>query len=139
MARTKQVKTKEFTFAVGRRSRAVARVRLFKGQGESTINDKLVGIYFPGAVMRAVWNKPFELTETEQKYYVTARVVGGGKNGQVEAVMLAIAKALAKLDAVKFRGVLKKAGLLTRDARKKERRKVGTGGKARRAKQSPKR
>ena len=73
------------------------------------------------------------------KYYVTVKVVGGGKKGQLGATVHGIARALAKLDADTLRAPLKKAGLLTRDSRVRERRKVGTGGKARRKKQSPKR
>jgi len=73
------------------------------------------------------------------KYYVTVKVVGGGKNGQLDAVVHGIARAFDKADREKFRPPLKRAGLLTRDARVRERRKVGTGGKARRKKQSPKR
>lgn len=132
-------KQKAYTFAVGKRKTSSARVRLFKGQGDSVINDQLIGKYFPGETMRIFWSKPFELTDTLGKFHITAKVVGGGRRSQLESVVKATARALSILDAAKFRMPLKKAGLLTRDDRKKERRKVGTGGKARRAKQSPKR
>ncbi|QQS38941.1 30S ribosomal protein S9 [Candidatus Woesebacteria bacterium] len=133
-----QLKQK-YTFAVGRRKTASARVRLFKGKDQSMVNDQPIGKYFPGKVMSEKWNKPFELTQTAGKYYVTVRVIGGGKNGQLDAVVNGIAKAFSKEDEEKFRTPLKLAGLLTRDARQRERRKPGTGGRARKQKQSPKR
>ncbi len=137
MARKKS--KKNYTYAVGRRKSATARIRLFKGKGENLVNDKKFADYFPGAVASRKWSLPFELTDTAGKYYVTVRVVGGGKKGQLEAVIHGIARAFSKLNKEKFRSPLKKSGLLTRDARVRERRKVGTGGKARRKKQSPKR
>jgi small subunit ribosomal protein S9 len=137
MARKKS--KKNYTYAVGRRKSASARVRLFKGKGESLVNGKKFADYFSGVVATRKWSLPFELTGTTGKYYVTVKVVGGGKKGQLEAVVHGIARAFSKLDKDKFRGPLKKSGLLTRDARIRERRKVGTGGKARRKKQSPKR
>lgn len=128
-----------YTYAVGRRRSASARVRLFKGKGENLVNDMSFDLYFPGRVNTSKWTKPLRLTETLESHYVTARVAGGGKHGQLEAVTHGIAKALNNLDVEKYRAVLKSAGLLTRDARVRERRKVNTGGKARRQKQSPKR
>ena len=83
--------------------------------------------------------KPFKLTDTEGNYFFTAKVAGGGKEGQIEAIIHGIARALVKLNAEKFRVILKKNNLLTRDPRVRLRRMVGTGGKARRKKQSPKR
>ncbi len=136
MPRKKKLK---YTYAIGRRRTASARVRLFKGKGESIVNGMLINKYFPGVLMESVWVKPFKLTDTKDKYYITVKVVGGGKNGQVDAVVLGIARALSLVDRENFRPPLKKAGLLTRDARVRERRKVGTGGRARRKKQSPKR
>lgn len=136
MARTKKAK---YIFAVGRRRRASARARLFKGRGESTVNGLPIEKYFPGEVNKALWQKPFVLTETEGKYYISAKVVGSGKRGQLEAVVLGISRAYSKADPEKFRAPLKKAGLLTRDSRARQRRMVGMGGKARRKKQSPKR
>lgn len=128
-----------YTYAVGRRRSASARVRLYKGKDQHEVNGKPIGEYFPGVIMKSKWEKPFELTDTLGKYFVTVKVVGGGKEGQLDAVVHGIARTLNELDREKYRISLKRAGLLTRDARKKERRKVGTGGKARRKKQSPKR
>lgn len=130
---------KDYIYATGRRREASARVRLYKGNSESTVNGIVIGKYFPGKVRALAWQKPFVLTSTSGKFYVTVKVAGGGKNGQLEAVVHAIAKAFVAADSDKYRAALKKAGLLTRDARKKERRMVGTGGKARKQKQSPKR
>lgn len=132
-------KKTDYTYVTGRRKRASARVRLHKGNKENMVNDQVIGKYFPGDVARAAWMKPFDITGTAGKYFITVKVAGGGKDGQLEAVAHATAKAFVKLDTKKFRIDLKKAGLLTRDARKKERRMVGTGGKARKQKQSPKR
>jgi len=133
----KKVK-KDYIYAVGRRKTASARVRLHKGAGDSMVNDQLIGVYFPGKAFKTAWSKPFEVTKTTGKYHITVKVVGGGKNGQLEASVLGTARALSKVSD-EFRKLLKKEGLLTRDARERERRKVGTGGKARRKKQSPKR
>ncbi len=143
---------KDFIYAVGRRKAAVARVRLYKtikdgllwGQekiekGKVIVNEKPVGNYFSGEVMTAFFKEPFVATNTLDKYAVTVRVVGGGLKGQLEAALLGISRALSEIDKEKFRPILKKKGMLTRDARVRERRKVGTGGKARRQKQSPKR
>lgn len=128
-----------YTYAVGRRRSASARIRLFRGKADSTVNGKLVGKYFAGTSFEDKWLKPFMVIDEMNKFYFTAKVVGGGKKGQLDAVVLGISRALAKLEREKYRIPLKKAGLLTRDARVRERRKVGTGGKARRKKQSPKR
>jgi small subunit ribosomal protein S9 len=124
---------KPYTFAVGRRKSASARVRLFKGTGENMINGKKI-IEFLAQLAR-----PFKLTDTEGKYFFTAVVAGGGKEGQTEAIVHGIARAFVKLNPEKFRVTLKKNNLLTRDSRVRLRRMVGTGGKARRKKQSPKR
>jgi small subunit ribosomal protein S9 len=134
-----KVKPKKYIFTVGRRKEAVARVRLFKGKGETLVNGKKVQDYFPGSVPEVLWRMPFRLTETLEKYWGTVVVRGGGKQSQLEAVAHSLAKALVKANPEKFKESLKKAGLLTRDARTRERRKVGMGGKARRKKQSPKR
>lgn len=123
----------KYTFAVGRRKRASARVRLFKGVGENMINGKKI----VNNLLQLA--KPFKLTDTVGKFYFTAKVAGGGKEGQIEAIVHGISRALVKLNAEKFRITLKKNNLLTRDPRVRLRRMVGTGGKARRKKQSPKR
>jgi small subunit ribosomal protein S9 len=132
-------KKTDYTYTVGRRKSATARVRLFKGKNENRVNGELVGKYFPGKAMASRWQKPFELTKTMDKYFVTVKVVGGGKSGQLDAVVHGIARALVKASPEKFRTVLKKERFLTRDARVRERRMVGTGGRARKQKQSPKR
>ena len=135
----KRKTTKKYTYAAGRRKSSTARVRLFKGKNGSLVNDIPSEEYFPGKINQTKWTTPFELTDTLGKFYVTVKVIGGGKQGQLDACVHGIAKAFDSLDSEKYRQPLKKAGLLTRDARIRERRKVGTGGKARRAKQSPKR
>lgn len=149
--KTKTVK-KDFIFAVGRRREAVARVRLYPEtktnvmwgdieakKGEIWVNKKAATAYFNGDVAKAMLLEPFKVTNTLNRYITTVRVVGGGLAGQLDAVIHGIARALASLDTDKFHPILKKRGFLTRDARVRERRKVGTGGKARRKKQSPKR
>lgn len=130
---------KNYTFAVGRRKSSSARVRLFKGAGESLINGKKIEEIYKNKVASLILDKPFKLTDTIGKYFFTAKVAGGGKKGQIEAILHGIARAFVKLDQDKFRVILKKANLLTRDPRVRLRRMVGTGGKARRKKQSPKR
>ncbi|KKQ95892.1 MAG: 30S ribosomal protein S9 [Candidatus Woesebacteria bacterium GW2011_GWB1_43_14] len=133
-------KTKrDYIYAVGRRRSASARVRLYKGDKESLVNGILIGKYFPGESSYKIWSLPFELTGSLGKYFVTVKVVGGGKRGQLKAVVHGVARALSSVNPEKFRVPLKRAGLLTRDPRIRERRKVGTGGRARRKKQSPKR
>lgn len=130
---------KDYIYAVGRRKTASARVRLFRGKGETTVNGVSIAKYFTGDIHKDVWAKPFRVVDGVDKFYATVKVNGGGFNGRVDAVAHAIAKALAEIDKDNFRLLLKKAGLLRRDERVRERRKVGTGGKARRTKQSPKR
>ncbi|MBP7118522.1 30S ribosomal protein S9 [Candidatus Woesebacteria bacterium] len=129
---------KEYVYAVGRRRTASARVRVHKGTEESTVNGVVIGKYFGAAFLTSLWQKPFTTTNTIGKYYVTAKVSGGGKQGQLTAVMHGISRALAATNEA-FREPLKAADLLTRDSRIRQRRHVGTGGKARRKKSSPKR
>ena len=128
-----------FTYAIGRRKESSTRVRLFSGKGENLVNGKKEGEYFQGQVFLKRLLIPFEITDSVGKYYYTARIIGGGRNGQLEALTLGLSRALAKVSPDKFKFMLKKAGLLTRDSRARLRRMVGTGGKARREKQSPKR
>lgn len=128
-----------YIYADGKRKTSSARVRLYRGKGESTVNGKPIAEFFPGAVDKTQWEKPFGLTETSGKYFITAKVVGGGTRSQLDALVLGIARAFSKSDPEKFRPLLKKGGLLSRDSRERQRRMVGTGGKARRKKQSPKR
>lgn len=136
MAKTKK---QEFTYATGKRKTASVRVRLFKGKGDSLVNKLTLEKYFPGAINKAQWMKPFEVTGTQGKYYFSARIVGSGHQGQLDALVHGISKALAEVDPENYRTVLKKEGLLTRDARVRQRRMIGMGGKSRRKKQSPKR
>lgn len=128
-----------YTYAVGRRKTAVCRTRLYKGKGESTANGKEVSEYFPGESAKNLYLKPLRLAKVEDKYYFSAKSAGGGKEAQLDALALALSRALTKIDPEKHKKILRKAGLLTRDSRERQRRMVGTGGKARREKQSPKR
>lgn len=123
--------------ATGRRKESVCRAELRPGSGRWTINGRPAEDYFPSMVHRMVASEPLRLTETEGNYDITAKVTGGGVSGQAGALRLAIARALIDLDP-ELRPVLKKAGLLTRDAREKERRKYGLK-KARKAPQYSKR
>jgi len=134
-----KLKAKSYTFAVGRRKTATARVRLFRGKREILVNGKPIAEYFPGEVAKVAWLKPFLITDTVGKYYATIKVEGSGKTGQLEAVIHGLARALDKENRELYHSSLKKAGLLTRDPRVKERRKPGQMGKARKKKQSPKR
>lgn len=130
---------KTYTFAVGRRKSSSARVRLFKGNGESLINDKKILEVYENKTALILLDKPFKVTDTQGKYFFTAKVSGGGKEGQMEAIIHGVSRALIKINVDKFRVPLKEKNLLTRDPRERLRRMVGTGGKARRKKQSPKR
>lgn len=144
-------KYKDFMFAVGRRRSAVARVRVYSKvpdslkfeeilvkKGDAVVNGKAVSEYFTGVFAKAVYEKPLKVVEAENQYAITARVVGGGTQSQLEAYVLGVSRALAAIDE-EAKPKLRKSGLLTRDARVRERRKVGMGGKARRKRQSPKR
>jgi small subunit ribosomal protein S9 len=131
--------TGEFVEAVGRRKTATARVRLYKVSGDFIVNDMAAGQYFRGVSHAPViYNRPFDLTETKGNYGLSVIVKGSGIEAQLEAMVHGISRALVMLDA-SFRLPLKQAGLMTRDDRMKETRKIGTGGKARRKRQSPKR
>jgi small subunit ribosomal protein S9 len=136
MPRAKKI---DYIYGVGRRKSSSARVRLYRGKGENTINGIVATKYFPGVVDQKALAKPFGVTETSDKYYYSAKVSGGGKEGQLTALILGISRGLVKVAAEKNRPVLRKLNLLTRDSRVRQRRMVGMGGKARRRKQSPKR
>lgn len=123
---------------VGRRKEAVARVRLFSGQGGITVNGRPIAEYFLGPILQKQYLKPLELTKTADKYTISVKVEGGGKVSQLGAVIHGMSRAIAKTDPT-TRAILKKEGMLTRDARVKERRKFGHAQKARAKKQSPKR
>ncbi|KRN42677.1 30S ribosomal protein S9 [Fructilactobacillus fructivorans] len=121
----------------GRRKDSVARVRLVPGTGKVVINDKDVEDYIPFPNLREIILQPYNVTETLGNYDTLANVNGGGYSGQAGAVRLGIARALLEIDP-DFRESLKKAGLLTRDPRMKERKKPGLK-KARKAGQFSKR
>ncbi len=123
--------------STGRRKSSVARVRVRPGTGVVTINGKSYTEYFPTLVQQMTVSEPLRLTETAEVYDIDASVNGGGVSGQAGAVRLGIARALSILDDEQ-RPELKKQGLLTRDAREKERRKYGLK-KARKAPQYSKR
>jgi small subunit ribosomal protein S9 len=138
--------------AVGRRKSASARVRLYVTKDETMtidgvevkkgnilINGRSGEHYFPGEIMKKMYMEPFRTTNTMNRFIVSAKIVGGGLHGQLEAFIHCVSRALEKVDKDKFRPILKKRGFLTRDARVRERRQPNTGGKARRQKQSPKR
>lgn len=131
--------TGQYTEAVGRRKVATARVRLYESDGDFVVNGKFVADYFANiANAHVYYNKPFELTNTKGKFSATVQVEGSGISSQLDAMIHGISRALVAFDP-ENRNFLKPAGFLTRDARMKETRKIGTGGKARRKRQSPKR
>ena len=123
--------------ATGSCKSSVARVRLVPGEGKIVVNGRELSEYFGLKTLELVVRQPLDTTETLGKYDVLANVVGGGISGQAGAIRHGIARALLKVDA-DFRPLLKKAGLLTRDPREKERRKYGLK-KARKASQFSKR
>ncbi|MGH9205145.1 MAG: 30S ribosomal protein S9 [Acidimicrobiales bacterium] len=123
--------------STGRRKRAVARVRMRPGQGQITINRQPFEAYFPSATHRMVVSEPLRLTTTADNYDIDATIDGGGTSGQAGALRLGIARGLVGLDP-DLRAGLKRAGLLTRDAREKESKKYGLK-KARKAPQYSKR
>lgn len=121
----------------GRRKDSTTRVRLVPGSGKITMNGKAIEDYIPFASLRAIVNQPFNVTQTDGQYDVLVNVHGGGFSGQAGAARHGIARALLAVDPG-FRDALKKAGLLTRDPRMKERKKPGLR-KARKARQFSKR
>lgn len=148
-------KTKEISYyeAVGRRKQSVARVRLYLIKksaevlvgklkikaGEIFINGKSVEETSFKAYKKKFLTLPLILTKSEDRFAISIIVKGGGTTGQLDAMVHGMSRALLLVDSDAYRSLLKVNGLLTRDPRKKETRKVGTGGKSRRMKQSPKR
>lgn len=124
--------------ATGRRKHAVARVRIAPGSGSWTVNGEALDTYLPNKLHQQIANEAFVATGTDGSYDVIALVHGGGMTGQAGALRLGVARALNEADADVNRPLLKKAGLLTRDARAKERKKAGLK-KARKAPQYSKR
>ncbi len=116
--------TKQFHYGTGRRKTAVARTRLYAGAGNIEINGRSMEDYFPRKTLQMIIRQPLELTKTLEKYDIKVNVKGGGVTGQAGAVRHGISRALLDDDAG-LRPILKKAGFLTRDARKKERKKYG--------------
>lgn len=123
--------------ATGRRKEAVCRVHLVPGSGAYHLNGRSLEDYFPSRAHRMIVQNPLRLVDREKDFDVIARIEGGGVSGQAGALRLGIARALIELDP-ELRGVLKKEGMLSRDAREKERRKYGLK-KARKAPQYSKR
>jgi len=113
--------------ATGKRKNAVARVRLKLGNGNVLVNGKTMAEYFPREVLLMRIQEPFEATAGEGRYDVVAKLHGGGVAGQADALRHGIARALEKFDE-NLRAPLKRKGFLTRDARKKERKKYGQKG-----------
>jgi len=144
-----KITQKDYVFAIGRRKSSTAEVRLYKKDatvwggtlvkvGDFIVNNKPAVEYF-GKNFEKTYKEPLQITGMENKFSLSAKVSGGGKMGQLDALVLALARALDKIDKEKFHSILKKKGMLTRDPRVRERRRVGMGGKSRRRKQSPKR
>lgn len=126
-----------FHRGTGRRKNAIARVRIQPGEGRVTVNDKDPLAYLGRRVLEMAALAPLRVTSSQRKFDITVKVEGGGSSGQAGAIAHGIARALCRYDP-DYRPVLKKAGLLTRDARMKERKKYGLK-RARKAPQYTKR
>jgi small subunit ribosomal protein S9 len=130
-------KQAQYNYGTGRRKSAVARVYIKPGTGDITVNDKPVDAFFSRETGRMIVRQPLVLTDKLSAFDIRVNVDGGGESGQAGAVRHGITRALIEFDA-SLKPVLKKAGLVTRDAREVERKKVGLH-KARRRKQFSKR
>ncbi len=127
-----------YFYALGRRKSSTARVRLTSGKGAVLVNDKPAEEYFAGSkYLLAKLQEPFVVLDNVNKFDISARVSGGGHEGQIEAIRLGTAKALVELNK-DFKSTLKRANLLSRDPREKERKKFGLKG-ARKQRQFTKR
>ena len=126
--------SRPYVFAVGKRKTAVARVKLFpNGKGDVTVNERKLQDYFTVGKDLAVFLAPFKSAESDEKSYdIEIKIVGGGVSAGAQACQLGIARALVKEDETR-KGILRKAGFLTRDGRTKERKKPGL----KRARRSP--
>jgi small subunit ribosomal protein S9 len=111
-------------YGTGKRKSSIARVWLKPGSGKIIVNDKTLDDYFGRETSKMVVKQPLELTENSEKFDIFVTVKGGGDSGQAGAIKHGITKALLQVD-VELRGVLKKAGFITRDSRVKERKKYG--------------
>ena len=129
--------TTQYNYGTGRRKSAVARVSIKPGKGEITINNKPIDDFFSRKTGRMIVRQPLELTNNSATFDIMVNIHGGGESGQAGAVRHGITRALIDYDAT-LKPVLSKAGLVTRDAREVERKKVGLR-KARRRKQFSKR
>ncbi|MEW9898589.1 30S ribosomal protein S9 [Chitinivorax sp. PXF-14] len=127
----------KYNYGTGRRKSAVARVFLAAGKGQIIVNGKPLDEYFSRETGRMIVRQPLELTNNTESFDIKVNVTGGGENGQAGAVRHGIARALVDYDEA-LKPALRKAGLITRDAREVERKKVGLRG-ARRRKQFSKR
>lgn len=136
MPRTK--KEQEVFNGTGRRKSSVARVRIMSGKGNITVNGKSLDEYFGEETLKVIVRQPLTATNTLDKFDVIATVKGGGFSGQAGAVRHGIARALNEANREEYRQTLKASGFLTRDSRKKERKKYGLK-KARKAPQFSKR
>ncbi len=138
--------------AVGRRKVSNARVRLYVvndssvtlhgmtlEKGTMMVNGRTIENYFPGEVLKKMYQEPFRTTNTLNRFAVTVKTTGGGLYGQLGAFIHGVSRALEKVDKEKFRPILKKRGFMKRDPRAKQRRKAGFAGKARAKRNSPKR
>ena len=130
--------SKPYFYGTGRRKSSVARVRIYPGSGNITINDRSIDDYFGLDTLKLIVRQPLALTETADKFDIVCRVNGGGVTGQAGAIRHGISRALLEYDSENLRPLLKKAGFLTRDPRMKERKKYGLKA-ARRAPQFSKR
>jgi len=119
--------SQESYYGTGRRKTAAARVYLRPGAGEVKVNGRTLDVYFPNEVLKMVIKQPLQLTETVEKFDITVTVAGGGSAGQAGAIRHGISRALLEFN-IELRNGLKSAGLLTRDPRKKERKKYGQKG-----------
>lgn len=116
--------SQDFFYGTGKRKTSVSRTRLYKGTGNITVNGRELANYFPRATLQMIIRQPLKLTKTLEKFNIACRVTGGGLSGQAQAVRHGISRALLEFDP-ELRGVLKRAGFLTRDSRIKERKKYG--------------
>ncbi|MBP8016464.1 30S ribosomal protein S9 [Candidatus Gracilibacteria bacterium] len=128
---------KKYTYAIGKRKTAIAQVRLFEGEGESKINGLSFKQYVKRSDLFGTLLAPLKISNLENKYYFEVKVIGSGESSQIQAIRLGISRALVKVDE-NTKKTLKINGLLTRDARKVERKKPGLH-KARKATQWSKR
>lgn len=113
-----------FNYGTGRRKTATARTRMYAGSGSISINGRTLEDYFPRKTLQMIIRQPLVLTKNTDKFDIKVNVAGGGVSGQAGAVRHGISRALLENDPA-LRPVLKRAGFLTRDARKKERKKYG--------------